>query len=163
MGQSVQLVYVDISGRFRFRNGKIRDKWVENHHDRQAHTISRNRVFAPNKPVLVDSVADLASYDLAPVPYEDLTSSRRVVVIEDNTIVPMMPEGPAQPALTQLEVKVAHQVTLADVDLGAAEATQRTETTRMWFNALMIAAMVGLGIIGFILITSGLGGGPAAG
>tara|TARA_Y100000310_G_scaffold301952_1_gene338849 strand:+ start:476 stop:952 length:477 start_codon:yes stop_codon:yes gene_type:complete len=140
MASWVTLLYLTVLGHYRYRKGLVEDKWVINNRDGQTHTLGRERVFTPNKPVLIDSLSELIA---ARAPTPPLRSQERMVVVEDSAVLPLLPEGEPLPATILAEVDVATDTSAKLTYLETAKDAAHSDTLRMVFLILASAAALG--------------------
>lgn len=131
-------------GKFSVTEAEVEGKYAMDKGKRQAHTLSRDRVFVLVDPVPYDTLEELKTAAPPPLPYD---YARRMIVVEDHAIIPLQPGPLPPPELAKIETEIADETTEQLAVLRAARDAKKDATMAQVF--LLIAGTASL--LGIIL------------
>jgi len=142
----VHLLILQADGKFRTRKVPVEDKVAVNRRDQQAHVLDPAAVFTPNlaEPVFPD-FESLAAFNFEQAGYhENGTSDKRLLVVEDNQVLPVRP-GPKPTEVETRTVAIqSEQVALRRVQLEEEAVGSNDQHIRL--VAMLIGAVFALPI-----------------
>ena len=148
----IEVLYLQPDHKYRRRPASTLHKWAVNDTDRQAHTISSDRLFVPNDPVLFQTKDELLEIE---PPEPPRSRSKVVMAVESSAILPLHPDGPLPPSMAQLEVIMSAGIigSMAKAEAEKNEAHENLNQSRLrWFNATLLAIVLIFGVVVFWLV-----------
>ncbi len=104
MSNKMTILYHQADRQHRLGKGKVARNLLINEKGKQAHTVSTDRVFSFNRPVIVETIEALA---LAKAPDPDPMTTAFLMAVESSDIIPFHPGGQVPPEMDQLEHQAA--------------------------------------------------------